>query len=381
MFKNFFVRQISARIQLVFQLMLVYSTMMLMTVYTPRFLRLMRRYAARMRTYLTSANPVAIELQQDANYCYMLSWILGVEVHGQTAPTNFVDEYLALIDPAIAATLTRAAFWDLGPTDPDYHDQVYGEFLESYLMRYLTDDKVAGWDILALDRNRDPSLDMFSIAYDPDNTILLNNDTPVLGDLMLTPGLLLIIGTHRSGKTSLLDRMPLFRSERGIEVALPPPAHTYDITRLVVQEPDAISGKVPLEPASVFTLVRNIEAITNNTVLVDSLTAIQEQVDGVLKTGGINFGVFEYIDSLVQLSYHHPFVISMSFEANELQRFYEKFRGRVPNILISNSPGRAELFCRGSFPNPHDWNNGIGNVDRLYTITVTAPIKNLIHNF
>lgn len=374
MFKNFFIRQMSHRIQLVFQMMLAYTTARLLSVYSPEFLRLIRRYAAVQQTFLASVNPVAVELQGDANYCYMLSWFLGVEVHGVTCPTNMVDDYELSLPPARRGFHTLVGFWNVVDIDP-----VFGNHLEAYLMRYLTDDKVTGWDVMALDRTRDPSEDMFVIRHNAVNTILLNDDVAVAGDLMLTPGLILIVGTHRSGKTSLLNRLHIVRTNRGVYDHAN--ATLHEIDRLTIQEPDAVSGKVPLEPISIFRLTLDVGAVNNRTIFIDSLTAIQEQLEGILKTGGINFGIFEYIDSLVQLSYHVPFIASMSFEANELSKFVEKFKGRVPNIIIANSPGRAELFCRGSFPNPHNWDNGQGFLDRNYTMTILSDPHNGVHNF
>lgn len=355
--------------------MLAYATMRLLDVYRAGFLRLIYRFAMRWVPIINNANtPLGGELYNDKGLCFIVSWMTGEEVGGVRAPVSFLQEYMPLIravDPN--SPVLDAVYW----TDNTIHDATFGDSLEAYLMAYSVDDKVTGWEILAVNTLRDPTHDMFQIEPDNHNIFLLNNDVNVTGPITLTPGMVLILGTHRSGKTSLLNRLRFRRvgQDRVTEVL---PAN---ITRLVIQEPDAISGSVPLEPVAVFSLIRLVAANSTQTVFVDSLTAIQEKIEGILKTGGINFGVFEYIDSLVQLSYHLPFIVSMSFEQNDLIRFYDKFKGRVPNILFAVSPGRAELFCRGSFPNPNLWDNGLDGADRTYTVTVEANTHGLLTNY
>lgn len=227
----------------------------------------------------------------------------------------------------------------LNPTRPVYDR---GESLTAFLLAFYQKGVVTGYNNLIYRKTGWPTR-RFILSRKAHSTFYQNLglQRPTVNEIQLAAGLILVIGTHRAGKTTALSMLDI----RNVDGEVPA---AYN--RLPINEPDAISGSIPEAAASMMSVINRLHD-PNGVLILDSLTSLGDVVSGNLKKGGLNWGIFLYIDELVQFSFHRNFIVVMSVEESEFEQTLRKFRGRIPNIMHITSPGRAEVYVRGSSPN------------------------------
>lgn len=247
----------------------------------------------------------------------------------------------------------------MGSTMPGRPAYDRGESLTTFLLAFYHKGVVTGYSNLIY-RKTGFATRRFNIGRKANSTFYHNQglQRPVVNDILLAAGLVLVIGTHRAGKTTTVSMLNIN------EVGLPVPAR---YNRLPINEPDAISGSIPEAAASMMSVINRIHT-TNDVLVLDSLTSLGDVVAGNLKTGGVNWGIFLYLDELVQFSFHRNFIVVMSIEEKEFDQVMRKLRGRIPNIIHVTAPGMAEVYVRGSSPNEPV------TPDRHYSIVMAANV-------
>lgn len=230
----------------------------------------------------------------------------------------------------------------MGSTHPGRPAYDRGESLTTFLLGFYHKGVVTGYSNLIY-RKTGFATRRFRITRKANSNFYHNQglQRPAVDEIVLASGLVMVIGTHRAGKTTTVSMLNLN------EVGQPIPAN---YNRLPINEPDAISGSIPEAAASMMSVINRIHE-TNQVLVLDSLTSLGDVVAGNLKTGGVNWGIFLYLDELVQFSFHRNFVVVMSIEEKEFEQTMRKLRGRIPNIIHVTSPGMAEVYVRGSSPN------------------------------
>lgn len=218
-----------------------------------------------------------------------------------------------------------------------------GEDLTSFLLMFYVKGTVSGYDNLIF-RKTGFITRRFQLLRKDDAVYRQINglQQPEVNEIQLAAGMILVIGTHRAGKTTTVAKVDL-RAFAGAMVN-----NNYD--RLPINEPDAISGNIPEASAALISVINRVHD-NNRILLLDSLTSLSDVVTGNLKTGGINWGIFLYMDALVQFSFWRNFVVTMSIEEKEFDTIFNKFKGRIPNIFHVVAPGRVDIYVRGSSPN------------------------------